>query len=374
MTWFNGKSIVVPIDHSEESIAAIKFAEQMSEGANAIHAIHVIPPISDPSAPLFDTTWTVLDDQFRTQAKENFEAWMRDNQTGDTTTTLVTIGDPGFMIVDYATEFKDSMIVVPSHGRTGIDRVLMGSVAERVVRHAHCPVLVLKLGDSKGKDFEFDPVPVIVPFDFSDDSVAAVKTAKQFVSDDRDLHVLHVIEDKMFAKSRVDDSEIRDAMRKRLEGIVDNAEFVTEHDDPGHATVERVEKVRAGLIVISSHGRTGLSRLLMGSVAERVVRHAQCPVLVLKSETARTQRLSDRPKREETDIDHRDDLLTVYTTDDPNYAEILRNALNDNEIKCEIDGEHQAGFAGLTSMPIKLLVRVRDFDRARNFIETHHPQ
>jgi hypothetical protein len=65
------------------------------------------------------------------------------------------------------------------------------------------------------------------------------------------------------------------------------------------------------------------------------------------------------------------ELMSVYSTNDPNYAEILRGALHAEGIKCEIEGEHQAGLTGLNMMEIKLLVSAKDFDRARSFIEQH---
>ena len=166
-------------------------------------------------------------------------------------------------------------------------------------------------------------------------------------------------------------------MQKSLANIVnDDARLDVGIGDPGHVLVDLAKQIDAGLVVISSHGRTGLTRVLLGSVAERVVRHADCPVLVLKSEKIVQRRSAERkqPKSEPQSSSHIDDLLEVYSTDDPNYAEILRNALNTVGIKCKIDGEHQGGFAGLTSFPVKLLVLAEDYDRARKYIETHDPK
>ena len=67
----------------------------------------------------------------------------------------------------------------------------------------------------------------------------------------------------------------------------------------------------------------------------------------------------------------KNELLSVYSTDDPTDAEILRNALHTEGIKCEIDGENQAGLTGLGVMEIKLLVRAEDFDRAKSYVEKH---
>lgn len=66
-----------------------------------------------------------------------------------------------------------------------------------------------------------------------------------------------------------------------------------------------------------------------------------------------------------------DELLEVYSTSDPNEAEIIKAALHGEGIKCEISGESQAGLAGLSSLEIQLFVKAEDFDRARDFIEQH---
>ena len=69
-----------------------------------------------------------------------------------------------------------------------------------------------------------------------------------------------------------------------------------------------------------------------------------------------------------------DDLMEVFSTNDANEAEIIRNALHDEGIKCSIDGEHQAGLTGIISMEIKIVVRAEDYDRARSYLESHdHP-
>ena len=66
-----------------------------------------------------------------------------------------------------------------------------------------------------------------------------------------------------------------------------------------------------------------------------------------------------------------DELLAVYSTDDANEAEVLKAALHNEGIRCEISGESQAGLTGLSNLPIELLVRAEDFDRARAFLAQH---
>ena len=137
------KTIVVPFDFSEESNSAVEVARQLAEEATDIHAIHVLPELlaTEPGV-----IWGVIDDESRKEhAKEAMLERLASLECKDVRAD-VQVGDPGHVIVQLAEEHGASLIIIPSHGRTGMKRVLMGSVAERVVRHAHCPVLVLKKG------------------------------------------------------------------------------------------------------------------------------------------------------------------------------------------------------------------------------------
>ena len=265
MNWFKGKSVVVPIDYSDASIGAVRFAEQIADYVEAIHAIHVIPQINDPYVGY---AGSVLDAPFGTQTQQGFETWLDEHRSNAVLTTAVKVGDPGLTIADYASVFENGLIVMPSHGRTGISHVFMGSVAERVVRHAGCPVMILKSVSSKDqKAIVFNKSPVIVPFDFSEEAIAAIEVAKQFISEGRDLHVVHVIPNLSLADSVVNwdaagdekrKRDVRDAMQKSLANIVnDDARLDVGIGDPGHVLVDLAKQIDAGLVVISSLGRTG---------------------------------------------------------------------------------------------------------------------
>jgi nucleotide-binding universal stress UspA family protein len=131
---------------------------------------------------------------------------------------------------------------------------------------------------------------VIVPVDFSDDSLA--DTALQLVREPRDVVVAHVLQEisvleptegwpPIDTPSRV--RRVTDSLRERLESAGHSAvKLLVLVGDPGHEIADLAASEQADLIVLPSHGRTGLKRLLIGSVAERVVRLAHCPVLVLR--------------------------------------------------------------------------------------------
>lgn len=135
------KTIVVPWDFSDRSRQALQRAIEVAETPDQIEVVYVTPyPMvaefgfvggvyCDPSLP---------DDQEEKLRKELAEEGYPDIKS------TILFGDPGSQIVDLARNRNAGLIVISSHGRHGFDRVLLGSVAERVVRLAHCPVLVLR--------------------------------------------------------------------------------------------------------------------------------------------------------------------------------------------------------------------------------------
>ena len=141
MSWLKKKSVLVPIDFSEWSYEAIAPAKEYVESETDLTLIHVLTPLhpADPAA-----MWNTLDDE---QRKQKVRAFLAEKiaQMGYREVPIeIKLGDPSTEIVDFAREIAADLIVLPSHGRKGISRFLLGSVAERVVRLSPCPVLVIK--------------------------------------------------------------------------------------------------------------------------------------------------------------------------------------------------------------------------------------
>ncbi|MCA8984413.1 MAG: universal stress protein [Planctomycetaceae bacterium] len=145
MSWLPKKSVVVPIDFSGESKLAVETAVQLVSSPANVHVIHVMFPM-DIVAP--GVVWGGIDDVDREKAvHDHAQQFLNENNlTG--LTMLTRVGDPGTEIAEYAKSINADLIVIPSHGYHGIKRALLGSVAERVLRHAHCPVLVLRRSDA----------------------------------------------------------------------------------------------------------------------------------------------------------------------------------------------------------------------------------
>ncbi|QDU11725.1 universal stress protein [Gimesia aquarii] len=141
MGYFTGKKILVPVDFSESSLQAVTKAIQISEDPANVTVVHVMVPLDMVSPGVL---FGGLTDEKRTEHVEKHakEEFAKHQIAGVAFQTLV--GDPGIKLADFAKENGIELIVIPSHGYTGIARLALGSVAERVLRHAPCPTLVLR--------------------------------------------------------------------------------------------------------------------------------------------------------------------------------------------------------------------------------------
>lgn len=149
MSWLPKTCVIVPYDFSERSAQALEIARDMVADLAQIHVIHVLPliTVSDPGM-----IWDVVDNEARQRdATKAFHDGFAASPFHKAD-FRVAFGDPGQEIAAYAEKLKADLIVMPSHGRSGVPRLLIGSVAERVVRLAHCPVLILRGLSGKCRD------------------------------------------------------------------------------------------------------------------------------------------------------------------------------------------------------------------------------
>jgi nucleotide-binding universal stress UspA family protein len=204
--------------------------------------------------------------------------WVRNQaqKEGVECETIVSLGEEPYQdIIDQASKNKVNMIIMGTHGRTGMKRLMMGSVTAKVIGHAPCNVLVLPI-DAK---VEFKNVLIATDGSKYGDAAAseALGIAKRCGSS---LIVISV------ASSGAEFGSAKDNVKKvtetaEKEGI--KTKEVVAKGKPYEAIVETSKQKRADLIVLGSHGRAGLERLLMGSVTERVIGHSEAAVLVVKA-------------------------------------------------------------------------------------------
>ena len=216
-----------------------------------------------------------------------------DLETLPITQEQVESAEPGDRIVTYAEDVDVDLIVMGTHGRRGVDRMLFGSVTEEVVRRAPCPALTVRTdadvtpGKAVGR--------VLVPVDFSEASESAIQHAKEIaLTYGAEIDLLHVVEEPFYpteyglGPASFPTKEVLDNVEKQL-GDLAREEIGYEHvmidaqlGNPSSKILGYVEQNDIDLVVIATHGRTGLDRVLLGSVTERVLRQCPTPVFVVK--------------------------------------------------------------------------------------------
>lgn len=222
-------------------------------------------------------------------------------RTNGTVSTLEPRSGAAFEeICATAREQDVDLIVIATHGYTGYKRMFLGSTAERVVQHSPCPVLVVRLhaGHWNGSTTPrsrtgFRLTRILAPTDFSDCSQQAFDYAAQLARDFKaELRLVHVINPHAYPFGdehlALDAAQLRreaaEAAQRQMRAMATKSKVrYSVRVIDGWPSVEICDAANedVDLIVISTHGRTGLAHVLIGSVAERVVRHARCPVLVI---------------------------------------------------------------------------------------------
>ncbi len=141
MVLFSKDKILVPTDFSEKSLQALEETIVFAEKSSAVHVIHVLRPL-EATEP--GVVWESVNEEKRKTNVEKLFAEKFGDSKYEGLNFVIETGDPTAEIIDYAEKQQIDLIVMPSRGRTGISRFFMGSIAERVIRFAHCPVLVLR--------------------------------------------------------------------------------------------------------------------------------------------------------------------------------------------------------------------------------------
>jgi nucleotide-binding universal stress UspA family protein len=207
----------------------------------------------------------------------------------------VDYGNPYVAIVRKAEEMGASLLVIGGSGATGLKRVFLGSVAEKVVRNAHCSVLVAR--------HAVEGSVVLAATDLSDPALFAVQSAAiEAKTRGIPLVLMHDIDrwpslmsglallgpvpiapdEETMAKQRAAMLGILQSQLERL-GVAAEIEVTTE-GKPAAAIVRMADNLHAELLVLASRGHSGLARLALGSVAEQAVRYAHCSVLVVRTQ------------------------------------------------------------------------------------------
>ncbi|ACV48931.1 MULTISPECIES: universal stress protein [Halomicrobium] len=205
--------------------------------------------------------------------------------------TDVVSGGPARTVVDYADRYGFDLIAMPTHGRTGISRRLLGSVTETVIRLSQIPVLTIRLADETRTTFPYERL--LVPTDGSPAATAAVEHGLDLAAAlDGTPHALSVAESGSVLGLGGDGSNPQSAAETAVENVEpmaserDIGTLVTavEHGSPHEAITAYVDANDIDAIVMGTTGTRGIGEMLLGTVAELVVRTAPVPVITVTAE------------------------------------------------------------------------------------------
>lgn len=298
------KSILVPIDFSELSQNALVYAATIAKMLGAkLTLLHVVEPMTMPDFP-YSSPFLMEEGQVLTNAKQRLTWYVKTQgiDAGLVAKNLVTRGRSSREITDCARTLKSDLIIISTHGYSGIKHVLLGSTAEHVVRHAPCAVLVLRhqKGASRRRQKKAGLTlrKILAPLDFSEYSLSALNYAVAYAHRfHAELTLLSAVHPTFYFTSADDEAvmyaelmaDIRRDTEERMCKLLKKPQFrglkvhsVIRTGDPRSEIVDAATRKGADLIILSTHGRTGLKHVLLGSVAEYVVRHAPCAVLVVR--------------------------------------------------------------------------------------------
>jgi len=196
-------------------------------------------------------------------------------------------------ILGYLNEHHFDLIVLGTHGRSNLEHLLLGSVAEKIVRYAPCPVLTISREAQVKKEFQ----KVVVPFDFSAHAMTALRTAIEVADDQAEIEMLYVFEKDvhpaLYAWDIASALEMLPDVRQKAESKMD--ELILElpegnyslkkiiEEGVAHKEISKhVNQSDADLVIMATQGLVGIDRFLLGSTTEQVIRAVHRPILTVK--------------------------------------------------------------------------------------------
>ncbi len=296
------RKILCPVYLEETSPQTLAYARHFAQsGEGSLYLLHVVPtdelhllrkvykPDESGGADI-STAERVARAQLEAVAQEHLS---------DTRYDILTQfnSNPAAGILEAQKEIRADLVVMSSHGRTGLAHLILGSVAEKVVRESACPVLTVRQGDTAATPSAFQHI--LVPVDIADRSSTALMYARQIAEQHGGtVYPLHVVptEDIYLQRDvyrlregegtnlvwaeKVAKERLAEVSQTYLEGVRYEP-VVHVSSDPARTFLEMEKEVGADLLVMATHGFTGLFHLLLGSLTEKMMREAGCPVLAL---------------------------------------------------------------------------------------------
>ncbi len=308
------RRILVPLDGSEAAEHALTVARAVaSEGAGGdgtaeLHLVHVLEDFPDFSLklPQADMEWEEKGSEMASEYLESLAAEARDAGIDDVSSSVVQ-GRIAEALERYRRDHRIDLVVMTTHGEGGFRRWWLGSVADELVRRVPVPLLLLRPWNEEG---ELDPVEpdfreILIPLDGSEDAEAVLDHAREFArGNDARITLLQVVRSgrgldrfrrdpgdslaPAVEDARTEALAYLDAVATKLEAARESVPATTidtravASGRTAEAILEAAREEGADLVALATHGRGGFTRMVIGSVADKVLRGSRTPALVVR--------------------------------------------------------------------------------------------
>lgn len=284
------EDVLLPFDGSDGAAGALHHAAEIAHWADA--TIHVLF-VADTARHSVSVVETEVVDGLVQEGEAIVEQAEKTLDTLDVDyESDVVQGNPAPTIVEYAERYDHDVIVMPTHGREGVSRYLLGSVTEKVVRLASVPVLTARMQPDEQLTFPYENI--LLPTDGSAGAAHAAEHGLSLAAAlDATVHVLSVVDDTSLGldvRSAISGREREQAATDAVDDFVSEAETRgvsntvshIEHGSPIEVILDTIDSNDIHAVVMGTTGRRGSDRILLGSVAEKTVRSAPVPVITVR--------------------------------------------------------------------------------------------
>lgn len=275
--------ILVPMDGSHLSERVLPYVRMLSGSFRLpVHLFQAFGPVSEALAdPVHGRYLDAVSASYRDTATDYLNGIKKSLAgLGSPVTCTVREGRPAHLIVDEAEKKPGTMIAMSTHGRSGVSRWLMGSVTNKVLHATKAPLLVVRASEEENAAPPRELTSIIVPLDGS----ILAEESLSHATDLAKAMSLNVILVRVETDGEeVSDNYLHEVREKMSREGVPSIEKRVLHGHPAVKLVDLAHDTSESLVAMTTHGRSGVGRWVLGSVTDRVVRHSGDPVLVIRS-------------------------------------------------------------------------------------------
>lgn len=298
--------ILVPLDTSELAEVALPYAEQM---AGRLGSEITLMAVSHSAGEKEQRVFRSYIQETVEATKERANRYLEKPTAQDVKVeSAILVGNPAEEIVDYADRENIDVIVMATHGRSGIGRWALGSVADKVLRATERPVVLIRVKGACPDMLEGVFKRALVPLDGSKESEAVIPYIEElasmlgaevtllqvlaivyhvYISGDASAQVPYTEEEMKPLKASAE--SYLEKVGSGLKGKGVTIKCQVRVGAAGHEIIKLADEIGADIIAMSTHGRSGVGRLVFGSVAEKVVRTGNAPVLLVRTPGTRVE-------------------------------------------------------------------------------------